>query len=116
MTGRPTRAELHDGSRTFIPNQGTPLVTTSTILDAFARKLSDINRRHLLSGGSSDIQTQDPRALLKLVESMCSACRSSTSRVLPMDQAEALGAHVLALALSIARVEDTPRPDLGDAA
>lgn len=106
---------LHDGSRTYIPNQGTPLTTTQNVLDAFARKLADINRKHLLHGGTSDLQLKDPRDLMHLIESMCAASRSRTSRVPAMDQAESLGAHVLALALSIARVEDQ-QPELGDAA
>lgn len=106
---------LHDGSRTYIPHAGMPRVTTQMVLDGFARKLADLNRRNMLKGATGDFQTtEDPRDLLKRIESMCAVARMSGD-VPSMNQAEAVGAFALALALSVARVEDQA-PHLGDAA
>lgn len=106
---------LHDGSRTYIPNQGTPLVTTQSILDSFVRKLADINRRTMLKGADGDIQaTWDPTDIRAQIESMCAAARLRGSAV-DAEHADAIGAYALALQMAVARVEDQA-PHLGDAA
>lgn len=87
-------------------------VTIASIHGAFARKLADLNRRHLLAGGTGDIQAQDPRDISAQIQALAShlACHGPH-----MDTVEALGAQITALALAVARVEDS-RFDLGDAA
>lgn len=107
---------LHDGSRTYIPNTGTPLVTNQTIADAFIRNLADLNRRRMLKGEPHDIQRDDPRDIRTKIESMCAGARMLGEAGGPtMEQANALGSYALALALAVARVEDQSA-HLGDAA
>lgn len=103
-------SDLHADALDWTP----PAVTVTTLQQAYAGKLTDLNRRHLLNGGTSDLQLQDPRDLVARLESMCAAIRTLTGQP-RMDQADAIGAYALALGLSIARVEDQ-RLELGDAA
>lgn len=105
---------LHDGSRTFIPNHGTPLVTSQTILDAFVRKLADLNRRNLLAGATTDVQNTDPRDIAVHAHALAEGLVIGGT-VPAMEKVAELGAQVLALALAVARHEDQ-RPELGDAA
>lgn len=91
-----------------------PDVTVTTLQQAYAGKLTDLNRRHLLNGGIGDLQLQDPRDLVARLETMCGAIIVMGGQP-RMDQADALGAYALALGLSIARAEDQ-RAELGNAA
>lgn len=102
--------ELHDQAAAW----DSGAVTIAALGRASAARLTDLNRRHLLNGGTVDLQLQDPRDLVARIESMCGAIlvMGSSPR---MDQAEAIGAYALALGLAVARVEDG-RLDLGSAA
>lgn len=79
--------------------------TVTSIHDAYARRLTEYNRTHLLAGGTGDVQNQDPRDILVHVLALA-AGMNSTGQVPSMSLVEALGAQVLALGLSVARVED----------
>jgi hypothetical protein len=87
-------------------------VSVRSVHDAFTRKLTDLNRRQLLAGGTSDVQLQDPRDILRHLLALVAGVHS-TGLVPPMDLVDAIGAQATALAMSVARVEDL-RIDLGD--
>jgi hypothetical protein len=113
VSARRRDEELHDGSRTFIPPY-EPGTDVAGCLTAFAAKLTDLNRRHLLAGADGDIQTRDPRDIVQHVEALASGMRAS-GEVPSGDLVDALGAQCVALWLSVARSEDV-RVDTGDAA
>ena len=111
---KPTRDELHDGSRTFIRPERLPLpVTTHSILAAVAAKRDEMNRQRLLDGKSSSME-RDPRDLFAHAESICAVVRASGEQP-SMEQAVAACAVLLDAALAVARVEDQAS-HLGDAA
>lgn len=79
--------------------------SVTSVHDAFARRLQELNRRELLAGGTSDIQYHDPVDILKHCLALAAGMHS-VGHCPPMDLVIALGAQVTALALSVARVED----------
>lgn len=89
--------------------------TVASIHDAYARRLTEYNRTHLLAGGAGDVQNQDPRDMLTHVLALAAGMHS-TGQVPSMSLVEALGAQVLALGLAVARVEDGRFDSGGNAA
>lgn len=109
---KPTRDELHDGSRTFVRPAGLPLpVTITTVHQAFARRLTKYNDTQTRMGLPVPA-LQDPRDISAQIQALASHLACHGAR---MDTVEALGAQVTALALAVTRVEDS-RIELGDAA
>lgn len=89
-------------------------VSVNSVHEAFARKLTDLNRRHMLAGGTSDVQLRDPRDIVTHLLQLVAGVHS-TGQVPPMDLVLAIGAQATALGMSVARVEDG-RFDTGDPA
>jgi hypothetical protein len=88
------------------------VASVHSIHEAFARRLTELNRQELLAGGTADIQFRDPVDILRHCLALAAGMHSA-GHCPPMDLVIALGAQVTALGLSVARVEDM-RIDLGD--
>src|SRR3954467_10183099 len=81
------------------------VVSVCSVHEAFTRKLTDLNRRHMLAGGTTDVQLQDPRDIVRHLLALVAGVHS-TGQVPPMDLVDAIGAQATALAMSVALVED----------
>lgn len=86
---------------TFLP---APVATQASVFQAFARKLNEFNDQQVRSGLVVPA-LQDPRDVLKHVLALAAGMHS-TGEVPPMGLVDALGAQVIALGMSVARVED----------
>lgn len=98
---------LHDEAARMDPR----VVTVATVHHAFSRRLNDYNDAQVRMGLPVPA-LQDPRDLIGHIQALASQIAYIGGS---MSTAEALGAQVTALCLSIARSEDA-RLDLGDAA
>jgi hypothetical protein len=104
MSVRRKAEEWHDKSAGWDPRA----VTTRSVLDAFARTLQAFDDAQVRMG-LPVLSLQDPRDIIGHVHGLS----SQMTHVGPsMGSVEALGAQVLALALALARAEDS-RLDLG---
>jgi hypothetical protein len=101
---------MHDGSL-----RDPHPVTVSTILDAFAAKLTELNDRSVRLGGQA-LALQDPRDIALAVANLAGMLLTWTEHDLDVDATvDALGAQLVAYRLARARVDEL-RVDMGDAA